>query len=307
MPREHLSARLQHADAAVGIGGQQAPADVQRSRLEDAAVLDDGELRCAAADVDVQETLVVALTHGDRAGPVGREQSLEVVSRRGTDEVAPLGGEKVRDGARIVAADRLAGQDDGTGVDVLGTEARCRIRVVDQTAEGLIVVDMHAAHERIGYEKLKAAHDGEGLRTQPLLVPATLAVSEREADVAEREAGTLAALGFEVTRNGPQSLALRSVPALLAHGDVEALLRDVLADLREHGTTRRVAETRDELLATMACHGAVRANRRLTVPEMNALLREMEATERSGQCNHGRPTWTRFNLAEIDRWFLRGR
>lgn len=181
------------------------------------------------------------------------------------------------------------------------------IYILAETAEGLIVVDMHAAHERIGYEKLKAAHDGEGLRTQPLLVPATLAVSEREADVAEREAGTLAALGFEVTRNGPQSLALRSVPALLAHGDVEALLRDVLADLREHGESRRVAAARDELLATMACHGAVRANRRLTLPEMNALLREMEATERSGQCNHGRPTWARFTLPEIDRWFLRGR
>jgi DNA mismatch repair protein MutL len=166
---------------------------------------------------------------------------------------------------------------------------------------------MHAAHERIGYEKLKAAHDGAGLRTQPLLVPSSLAVSEREADIAEREAETLAQLGFEVQRSGPQSLLLRSVPALLAHGDVEALLRDVLTDLREHGTTRRIAETRDELLATMACHGAVRANRRLTIPEMNALLREMEATERSGQCNHGRPTWTRFSLAEMDKWFLRGR
>ena len=181
------------------------------------------------------------------------------------------------------------------------------IYILAENADGLVVVDMHAAHERIGYEKLKAAHDGAGLRTQPLLVPSSLAVSEREADVAEREAGTLARLGFEVQRSGPQSLLLRSVPALLAHGDVEALLRDVLTDLREHGSTRRVAETRDALLATMACHGAVRANRRLTLPEMNALLREMEATERSGQCNHGRPTWTRFNLAEIDRWFLRGR
>ncbi len=174
------------------------------------------------------------------------------------------------------------------------------IYILAENADGLIVVDMHAAHERIGYEKLKQAHDGIGLRTQPLLVPLSLAVAEREAQ-------TLAQLGFEVQRSGPQSLLLRSVPALLAHGDVEALLRDVLADLREHGSTRRIAETRDELLATMACHGAVRANRRLTIPEMNALLREMEATERSGQCNHGRPTWTRFNLAEIDRWFLRGR
>ncbi|MBX9403657.1 DNA mismatch repair endonuclease MutL [Lysobacter sp. BMK333-48F3] len=181
------------------------------------------------------------------------------------------------------------------------------IYVLAESAEGLIVVDMHAAHERIGYEKLKSAHDGEGLRTQPLLVPATLAVSEREAEVAEREEATLVQLGFEVTRSGPQSLTLRAVPALLAHGDVEALLRDVLADLREHGESRRVAAARDELLSTMACHGAVRANRRLTLPEMNALLREMEATERSGQCNHGRPTWARFSLPEIDRWFLRGR
>ena len=138
-------------------------------------------------------------------------------------------------------------------------------------------------------------------------MPSSLAVSEREADIAEREVQTLAELGFEVQRSGPQSLLLRSVPALLAQGDVEALLRDVLTDLREHGSTRRIADTRDALLATMACHGAVRANRRLSLPEMNALLRAMEVTERSGQCNHGRPTWTTFNLAEIDKWFLRGR
>jgi len=181
------------------------------------------------------------------------------------------------------------------------------IYILAENADGLIVVDMHAAHERIGYEKLKGAHDGMGLRAQPLLVPLVLAVAEREADVAERETATLAALGFDVTRSGPQSLNVRSIPALLSNAEPEALLRDVLADLREHGESRRVAAARDELLATMACHGAVRANRRLTLPEMNALLREMEATERSGQCNHGRPTWARFSLNEIDRWFLRGR
>ena len=181
------------------------------------------------------------------------------------------------------------------------------IYILAESAEGLVVVDMHAAHERIGYEKLKAAHDNAGMRSQPLLVPEQVAVAEREADTAEREAATLAELGFEVSRTGPQALLLRAVPALLADGDTVALLRDVLADLREHGESRRVAEQRDELLSTMACHGAVRANRRLTIHEMNALLREMEATERSGQCNHGRPTWARFDLAEIDRWFLRGR
>ncbi|MDH0171622.1 DNA mismatch repair endonuclease MutL [Stenotrophomonas sp. GD04145] len=181
------------------------------------------------------------------------------------------------------------------------------IYILAENAEGLIVVDMHAAHERIGYERLKNAHDGIGLQSQPLLVPITLAVGEREADTAESEAATLASLGFEVTRAGPGSLHVRSIPALLAHAEPEGLLRDVLTDLREHGQSRRVASARDELLSTMACHGAVRANRRLTVPEMNALLRDMEITERSGQCNHGRPTWARFSLAEIDRWFLRGR
>ncbi|WP_394004618.1 DNA mismatch repair endonuclease MutL [Luteimonas sp. WGS1318] len=203
----------------------------------------------------------------------------------------------------------VTAQDGATLVPPLGyAVAQLHgIYILSQAADGLIVVDMHAAHERIGYESLKRAHDGDGVRLQPLLVPQTVAVSEREADVAEQESATLAELGFEVSRSGPQSLILRSVPALLAQGDTEALLRDVLADLREHGESRRVRAARDELLSTMACHGAVRANRRLTVPEMNALLRQMEATERSGQCNHGRPTWAHFPLAEIDRWFLRGR
>jgi DNA mismatch repair protein MutL len=142
---------------------------------------------------------------------------------------------------------------------------------------------------------------------QALVLPENDAVCDRDPALADVVASRTSEEGMEDSRAGPQALLLRAVPALLAGGDTTALLRDVLADLREHGESRRVADQRDELLSTMACHGAVRANRRLTIPEMNALLREMEATERSGQCNHGRPTWARFGLAEIDRWFLRGR
>lgn len=219
----------------------------------------------------------------------------------GAERAAPMPPMPSENGLPVTSAD--------AGVPPLGYAiAQLHgIYILAENAEGLIVVDMHAAHERIGYERLKNAHDGIGLQSQPLLVPITLAVGEREADTAESEAETLAALGFEVTRAGPGALHVRSLPALLAHAEPEGLLRDVLTDLREHGQSRRVASARDELLSTMACHGAVRANRRLTVPEMNALLRDMEITERSGQCNHGRPTWARFSLAEIDRWFLRGR
>ncbi|WIH03613.1 DNA mismatch repair endonuclease MutL [Xanthomonas translucens pv. graminis] len=225
---------------------------------------------------------------------------------------APAGAADAATGMPLQAQDAAGGlpaTSPDSGVPPLGYAiAQLHgIYILAENAEGLIVVDMHAAHERIGYERLKNAHDGIGLHAQPLLVPITLAVGERDADTAEREAETLAALGFEITRSGPQSLHVRSIPALLAQAEPEALLRDVLTDLREHGHSRRVAGARDELLSTMACHGAVRANRRLTVPEMNALLRDMEATERSGQCNHGRPTWARFTLGEIDRWFLRGR
>ncbi|HEY2345856.1 MAG TPA: DNA mismatch repair endonuclease MutL [Xanthomonadaceae bacterium] len=181
------------------------------------------------------------------------------------------------------------------------------IFVLAENAHGLVLVDMHAAHERITYERLKNAQDGVGIRTQPLLVPPTLALSEREADAAEEHAQALAELGFEVDRSGPQAVTLRGVPALLDGADPRQLLLDVLTDLREHGGSRKVAERRNELLSTMACHGSVRANRRLSIAEMNALLRDMEATERSAQCNHGRPTWVQLGHAELDRLFLRGR
>ena len=180
------------------------------------------------------------------------------------------------------------------------------IYILAQNAQGLVLVDMHAAHERITYEHLKQAYEGHRVTSQPLLVPVTVAVSRREADAAEAQAETFQSLGFEIGRMGPESLVVRAVPALLRHADAEVLMRDVLSDLMEHGESHRVHHSINELLSTMACHGSVRANRRLTVPEMNALLRDMERTERSGQCNHGRPTWVQLSIDQLDKLFMRG-
>jgi DNA mismatch repair protein MutL len=180
------------------------------------------------------------------------------------------------------------------------------IYILAQNANGLIIVDMHAAHERITYEKLKTAFDGGGIVRQPLLVPLTVAVSEREADLAADAGELFARVGLVVDRSGPTSLLLREFPTLLKHADAESLLRDVLADLQDSGISNRVEDRCNECLATMACHGSVRANRILTLPEMNALLREMETTERADQCNHGRPTWMAISIEDLDRLFLRG-
>ncbi len=181
------------------------------------------------------------------------------------------------------------------------------IYILSENASGLVLVDMHAAHERITYEGLKMSRDAEGVRSQPLLVPQSVAVSQREVSVAETHAALFRNLGMAVETSGEESLVIRSVPALLRDSDLEMLLRDVLADLLEYGSSERIEAHMDEILSTMACHGSVRANRRLTVPEMNALLRDMEETERSGQCNHGRPTWVQLGLEELDKLFLRGR
>ncbi|MBT8118508.1 MAG: DNA mismatch repair endonuclease MutL [Gammaproteobacteria bacterium] len=181
------------------------------------------------------------------------------------------------------------------------------IYILAENAEGLVLVDMHAAHERITYERLKTAREGAGIQSQPLLVPITMSVSAKEAQLVEEASNIFSQLGFEVDRVADESIKLRQIPVILSNSDVEMLTRDVLSDLLTHGTSSRIQQELNEILSTMACHGSVRANRKLSIEEMNALLRDMETTERSGQCNHGRPTWIQLTIAELDKLFMRGR
>ncbi|CCK77751.1 MAG: DNA mismatch repair endonuclease MutL [Oleispira antarctica] len=181
------------------------------------------------------------------------------------------------------------------------------IYILAENAHGLVVVDMHAAHERITYERLKIAVDHQNVQSQPLLVPITLSVSENEADAAEQYADEFARFGVILQRAAPESIMIRQIPVILQQAEVERLVTDMLSDLMQHGSSDRIQAHRNEILGTMACHGSVRANRKLTLPEMNGLLRDMEETERSGQCNHGRPTWTQMSMSDLDKLFLRGR
>jgi DNA mismatch repair protein MutL len=220
-------------------------------------------------------------------------------------------------GAAVDAA--VAQQSAGTGADVAEVRtdtapplgfARAQIRdvyIVAENEQGLVLVDMHAAHERVTYERLKSGHASGRIRSQPLLVPHHMAVSRGEADAAEAHVEAFAALGFELDRAGPERLTVRCVPTLLADGDIEALVRDVLADLQTLGSSERLHEAINGVLSTMACHGSVRAGRTLTREEMDGLLRAMERTERADQCNHGRPTWIQLGMQDLDRLFLRGR
>ncbi len=181
------------------------------------------------------------------------------------------------------------------------------VYILAESQHGLIIVDMHAAHERIVYERLKRQLNGQAVQSQPLLIPASFAASSEEVACAELHAQSLRELGLELTALSPRTLAVRAVPATLANGDAVALARDLLGELAQHDASDAVRRGQHELLSTMACHGAVRANRHLTLAEMDALLRQMETTERSDQCNHGRPTWRIVTLRELDTWFMRGR
>ena len=184
------------------------------------------------------------------------------------------------------------------------------VYILAQTAEGLVIVDMHAAHERITYERLKQQYDAGQISAQPLLVPISIAVSESYVELAMQEQEAFARLGVVLDAAGPETLLVRQLPALLVgrngQEDVEPLVRDMLEELEKYGRSDRLQARLDEILSTMACHGSVRAHRRLSLDEMNALLRDMETTARSGQCNHGRPTWTALSMKDLDKLFLRG-
>jgi DNA mismatch repair protein MutL len=234
--------------------------------------------------------------------PQSTEHSGAINQLAEVSERYAAGGEQIALSASIDASNQAATQPLGYALAQLhGTF------ILAQNEAGLVLVDMHAAHERITLERMKSALNQSALAIQRLLVPITLSVSEREATAVENLGAGLQQFGFDVTRAGPERVRINAVPTLLMDLDIDAMARDLIADLLSYGSTERIAHAQDEVLSSMACHAAVRANRRLGISEMNALLRDMEATERSGQCNHGRPTWVQWKLADLNKLFARGR
>ena len=273
-----------------------------------------GAAEPAAAPVTTVDGLAVDTATGEISQQPGLSWGAPATARpggvggyRAPGSPAPgQAGEQLRDYGRLQGLPEVASDEAPPPLGYALAQLQ-GVYILAENSAGLVLVDMHAAHERITYERLKSARASEGIRSQPLLVPRPVAVSQREVQVAAEHAELFQGLGMAVDVAGEEALVIRQIPVSLRDSDVEQLLRDVLADLIEFGSSDRIESHLDEILSTMACHGSVRANRRLTIPEMNALLRDMEETERSGQCNHGRPTWTQLSLEELDKLFLRGR
>lgn len=263
---------------------------------------DGAQVDTATGEVIAQGALAWGAPDSARSAGFGGQSSPYVPHGAGSGQVT----EQMRSYARLHP---LPEAESDEAVPPLGYAlAQLKgVYILAENSEGLVLVDMHAAHERITYERLKRSRESQGIASQPLLVPQSVAVSAREVQVAGDNSALFTQLGLVVEPGGEESLMIREIPVALRDSDVELLLRDVLADLIEYGSSERIEAHMDEILSTMACHGSVRANRRLTIPEMNALLRDMEETERSGQCNHGRPTWTAMSLDQLDKLFLRGR
>jgi len=267
------------ADVRPEAGSREVPTKVDEAIMEASPTVTQSTLPLQAKREQASSTFGIGETRADYFSlPAGNSPSVNMAQESET-EIPPLG----------YALAQLKG-----------------IYILAENAEGLIVVDMHAAHERITYERLKAQQAQQKIQSQPLLVPQTLAVSEKEADQVHDHDETFKRLGFAIERAGPESLLIREIPVMLNRSQVEQLVRDVIADVIEYGSSQRIQQHINDILSTMACHGSVRANRKLSVAEMNALLRDMEATERSGQCNHGRPTWSQLSLGQLDKLFLRG-
>ena len=285
---------LHRALAEVRPGHASAPQDAATTQTGDGMAID-----TATGEIRSQSTLAWGAPTADRTGAFSRPYAQSAPSAAQVN-------------AQLHGYSRLHGlpvAESAEEIPPLGYAlAQLKgIYVLAENAHGLVLVDMHAAHERITYERLKAARDQAGIRSQPLLVPQSVAVSQREVQVATQHSALFQRLGLAVEEGGEECLVIRQIPVVLRDSNIEQLLRDVLADLIEYGSSERIEAHMDEILSTMACHGSVRANRRLTIPEMNALLRDMEETERAGQCNHGRPTWIQVTLDELDKLFLRGR
>ncbi|MGJ8646725.1 MAG: DNA mismatch repair endonuclease MutL [Marinomonas colpomeniae] len=315
---DFLFSRIHKAIADVRPESDAAPTGMQGGSIVEPEITEQSALpltnRSSTAGMDWMRPTSNSVGASDVRGQLDGMSRLSGYAQEYTariEEVDPETGE-VREIAPINSigvSGPLEQRDDYQAVPPLGfAVAQLHgVYIISESEQGLILVDMHAAHERIVYERMKTAFYQKSISSQPLLVPINVSVSQSEADLVEESGYVFESFGFRVERTGLESVMVREVPVILIRGDVEGLVRDVISDLAANGISDLIESRANELMASMACHGAIRANRKLTITEMNSLLRDMEVTERSGQCNHGRPTWAHLSMSDLDKLFLRGR